>query len=102
MFEPRGHENMYGVLKVPIPGDQPGVDMAVLFMHNEVRLSAWLPVSLSLPTAFTLALSLLSLSGLQVGGLAAWGFCVSHTRTYFPLDHAVIVIFTSVSQHDVR
>lgn len=33
MFEPRGHENMYGV--IPVAPDLPGADLAVLFMHNE-------------------------------------------------------------------
>ncbi|HHZ07770.1 MAG TPA: proline racemase family protein [Rhizobiales bacterium] len=33
MFEPRGHYDMYGVLRVE--PDLPGADLAVLFMHNE-------------------------------------------------------------------
>ncbi|PWW00119.1 proline racemase [Hoeflea marina] len=33
MFEPRGHQDMYGALLVE--PDLPGADLAVLFMHNE-------------------------------------------------------------------
>ena len=33
MFEPRGHEAMYGV--IPVEPDLAGADLAVLFMHNE-------------------------------------------------------------------
>jgi len=33
MFEPRGHEAMYGV--IPVEPDLPDADLAVLFMHNE-------------------------------------------------------------------
>jgi proline racemase len=33
MFEPRGHDDMYGVL--PVEPDLPEADLAVLFMHNE-------------------------------------------------------------------
>lgn len=33
MFEPRGHQDMYGALLVET--DMPGADLAVLFMHNE-------------------------------------------------------------------
>lgn len=33
MFEPRGHDDMYGALLVE--PDLPGADLAVLFMHNE-------------------------------------------------------------------
>jgi len=33
MFEPRGHADMYGV--IPVAPDDPGADLAVLFMHNE-------------------------------------------------------------------
>ncbi len=33
MFEPRGHQDMYGVL--PVEPDHPDADLAVLFMHNE-------------------------------------------------------------------
>ena len=33
MLEPRGHDDMYGV--IPVPPDAPGADLAVLFMHNE-------------------------------------------------------------------
>jgi trans-L-3-hydroxyproline dehydratase len=33
MFEPRGHEAMYGV--IPVEPDVAGADLAVLFMHNE-------------------------------------------------------------------
>ncbi len=33
MFEPRGHDDMYGV--IPVAPDLPDADMAVLFMHNE-------------------------------------------------------------------
>ncbi len=33
MFEPRGHEGMYGV--IPVAPDHPDADLAVLFCHNE-------------------------------------------------------------------
>ncbi|MBM3573959.1 MAG: proline racemase [Alphaproteobacteria bacterium] len=33
MFEPRGHDDMYGV--IPVEPDHPHADFAVLFMHNE-------------------------------------------------------------------
>lgn len=33
MFEPRGHQDMYGV--IPVAPALPGADMAVLFMHNQ-------------------------------------------------------------------
>ncbi|TNE34115.1 MAG: proline racemase [Alphaproteobacteria bacterium] len=33
MFEPRGHQDMYGALLVP--ADHPEADLAVIFMHNE-------------------------------------------------------------------
>ena len=33
LFEPRGHADMYGV--IPVEPDEPGADLAVLFMHNE-------------------------------------------------------------------
>ncbi len=33
MFEPRGHEGMYGV--IPVEPDHPDADLAVLFCHNE-------------------------------------------------------------------
>ena len=33
MFEPRGHEAMYGA--IPVEPDHPDADLAVLFMHNE-------------------------------------------------------------------
>ena len=33
LFEPRGHADMYGV--IPVEPDEPGTDLAVLFMHNE-------------------------------------------------------------------
>ena len=33
MFEPRGHQDMYGV--IPVAPDLPGADLAVLFMHNQ-------------------------------------------------------------------
>jgi len=33
MHEPRGHNDMYGV--IPVEPDMPDADMAVLFMHNE-------------------------------------------------------------------
>ncbi len=33
MLEPRGHDDMYGV--IPVEPDHPGADVAVLFCHNE-------------------------------------------------------------------
>lgn len=40
MFEPRGHDGMYGALLIPEP-DHADAHIGVLFMHNGTGLDAY-------------------------------------------------------------